>query len=165
MVNDLKESGIGPQWTDLIYRLVDPCGEHFRQALHTHRWQGYLQIALLLQMSLWKWRIPKRVEEVEIYRDFLSYRPEVPRTHRISVDRLRSQLLREHMHLASVMEWIRLLEISSSVASLLPERPAVPETEGVARYIRIAMDVQKRGMSMGKRPFQAILVGLDEVSS
>ena len=49
--------------------------------------------------------------------------------------------------------------MASEVASLFPERSVVPESEELARYIRRAMDVQRRGMAMGKRPFGAILVG------
>jgi hypothetical protein len=47
----------------------------------------------------------------------------------------------------------------TSIASLFPERPPLPEKADLVKYIRLAMDVQKRGMAMGKRPFGAILVG------
>ena len=51
--------------------------------------------------------------------------------------------------------------MSEGIASLFPERTVVPEAEELTRYLRLAMDVQKRGMAMGKRPFGAILVGPD----
>ena len=54
--------------------------------------------------------------------------------------------------------------MSEGVAALFPKRTAVPEAEEFHRYLRLAMEVQKRGMSMGKRPFGAILVGPDVLS-
>jgi hypothetical protein len=51
--------------------------------------------------------------------------------------------------------------MSEGVAALFPERTVVPEAEELTGYLRIAMEVQKRGMAMGKRPFGAILVGPD----
>jgi len=51
--------------------------------------------------------------------------------------------------------------MSEGVAALFPERAVVPEAEDLTRYLRLAMEVQKRGMAMGKRPFGAILVGPD----
>jgi len=51
--------------------------------------------------------------------------------------------------------------MASSVASLFPQRPELPDSGELARYIRLAMDVERRGMTMGKRPFGAILVGPD----
>jgi hypothetical protein len=63
------------------------------------------------------------------------------------------------IHEASQRHFI--LRMAESVAALFPERSSVPSNEEMAQYIRIAMDVQKRGMSMGKRPFGAILVGPD----
>ena len=55
--------------------------------------------------------------------------------------------------------------MSEGIASLFPERTALPEAEELTRYLRLAMEVQKRGMIMGKRPFGAILVGPDVLSS
>jgi len=49
----------------------------------------------------------------------------------------------------------------SSTASLFPERPPVSHEDELVRYIRLAMDVQKRGMAMGTPPFGATLVGQD----
>ena len=52
-------------------------------------------------------------------------------------------------------------KMSTSVAALFPERTVVPEPEELASYIRRAIEVQRRGMAIGKRPFGAILVGPD----
>ena len=51
--------------------------------------------------------------------------------------------------------------MAEGVAALFPERTAVPEAKELSRYLRLAIEVQKRGMAMGKRPFGAILVGPD----
>ena len=51
--------------------------------------------------------------------------------------------------------------MSDLVAALCPQRPPVPDTDELTRYLRLAIKVQKRGMAMEKRPFGAILVGLD----
>ena len=55
--------------------------------------------------------------------------------------------------------------MAEGIAALFPERTSVPEAEELIRYLRLAMEVQKRGMAMGKRPFGAILVGPDVRSS
>ena len=49
--------------------------------------------------------------------------------------------------------------MSEGVAALFPERTPVPEGTELTRYLRLAIEVQKRGIAMGKRPFGAILVG------
>ena len=51
--------------------------------------------------------------------------------------------------------------MSNEIVVLFPERPRVPAEDELIRYIRTAIAVQKRGMSLGKRPFGAIVVGPD----
>jgi hypothetical protein len=55
--------------------------------------------------------------------------------------------------------------MAEGIAALFPERTPVPEAEELTRYLRLAMEVQKRGMAMGKRPFGSILVGPDVLPS
>jgi len=54
--------------------------------------------------------------------------------------------------------------MAEPVAALFPERTAIPDGEELTRYLRLAIEVQKRGMALGKRPFGAILVGPDVLS-